>query len=371
MTPKERVLAVFEHRPTDQVPLYQAGFSSHVASYILGRPEAHVGGGIQQWRESKALWEGEAAHREFLERCQQDALDLAGKLELDYVRPSYWRMTEKPTAKLDEYTFQYGDPNGAYRVMRVDPRSELYQTIEQKPDPEPTLEDIERSVEAGERSLERFMPPTDVGADIKAALARFPDRAVPVGGAGISISNRSQAWLEAVALRPDLVARHLEVQCRRAEQTCEAMAKLGFPFIAGGGDFASNKGPNYSPKSFHELMAPRLKRITEVCNRHGGFHMCASDGNLWRWRMTCSTTPTSMRSMRSTGASWASGSFGGAILTSRCWATSAQRRCTAERRTRSSPRRGRAWRRPRNWGARSSAAPTRSSPARRRRTSGR
>jgi hypothetical protein len=281
MTPKERVLAVFEHRPTDQVPLYQAGFSSHVASYILGRPEAHVGGGIQQWRESAALWEGEAAHQEFLERSQQDALDLAEKLELDYVRPSYWRMTEKPTAKLDGHTFQYGDPNGAYRVMRVDPRSELYQTVEQKPDPEPTLEDIERSVEAGERSLESLKPPTDIGADIKAALARFPDRAVPVGGAGIAISNRSQAWLEAIALRPDLVARHLEVQCLRAEQACQAMAKLGYPFILGGGDFASNKGPNYSPKAFHELMAPRLKRITEACNRYGGFHMFASDGNLW------------------------------------------------------------------------------------------
>jgi uroporphyrinogen-III decarboxylase len=95
------------------------------------------------------------------------------------------------------------------------------------------------------------------------------------------VSNRSQAWLEAVALRPDLVARQLEVRCRRAEQTCEAMARLGFPFIQGGGDFASNSGPNYSPRAFHELMAPRLKRITAACNRYGGYHMFASDGNLW------------------------------------------------------------------------------------------
>lgn len=281
MTPKERVLAAFEHRPYDQVPLYQAGFSSQVASYILGRPEAHVGGGIQQWRESKALWEGEGAHQGFLERCQQDALDLAEVLELDYVRPAYWRMTEKPTAKLDEHTFRYGDPDGAYRIMRVDPVSELYQTIEQKPSPEPTMEDIERLVETSERALGNFKPPTDVSADIKAAEARFPDRAFSVGGAGLSISNRSQTWLEAVALRPALVGRYLECQTQRAETTCEAMVKRGYRFIAGGGDFASNKGPNYSPRSFHELMAPRLKRITEACNRYGGFHMFASDGDLW------------------------------------------------------------------------------------------
>ncbi|NCO37312.1 MAG: hypothetical protein GW892_01265 [Armatimonadetes bacterium] len=281
MLPKERVLAAFEHRPYDQVPLYQAGFSSQVASYILGRPDAHIGGGIQQWRESQALWEGEQAHQEFLERCNQDALDLSDKLELDYVRPSYWRMPEKPTAKLDEYTYQYGDPNGAYRIMRVDPATELYQVVEQQPAPEPTLEDIERGVEAAESALASFQPPTDVGADIKAAKERFPDRAVPVGGAGLGISNRSQVWLEAVVLRPDLVGRYLECQTGRAEKTCEAMARLGHPFLLGGGDFASNRGPNYSPKSFHELMAPRLKRITEACNRAGGFHMFASDGNLW------------------------------------------------------------------------------------------
>jgi hypothetical protein len=57
LLPKERVLAAFEHRKTDKVPTYQAGFSSQAASYILGRP-GYVGGGVQQWREAVALCPG-------------------------------------------------------------------------------------------------------------------------------------------------------------------------------------------------------------------------------------------------------------------------------------------------------------------------
>ena len=94
MKPWERVLAAFEHRPADKVPIYQAGLSSGVASAVLGR-EAYVGGGIQQWRESRALWNGPDAHQEFLERSIQDPIDLAEALDLDLVRPVYWRRSRR------------------------------------------------------------------------------------------------------------------------------------------------------------------------------------------------------------------------------------------------------------------------------------
>ena len=56
-TSRERVLAAFEFELVDMVPVYHVGFSGDAASKILGR-EVFVGGGIQQWREAKALWEG-------------------------------------------------------------------------------------------------------------------------------------------------------------------------------------------------------------------------------------------------------------------------------------------------------------------------
>ncbi|MBM4039196.1 MAG: hypothetical protein FJ290_11850 [Planctomycetes bacterium] len=44
-------------------------FSSRVASAVLGRPDACVGGGVNQYYESRALWEGAEAHAEFVERA--------------------------------------------------------------------------------------------------------------------------------------------------------------------------------------------------------------------------------------------------------------------------------------------------------------
>jgi uroporphyrinogen decarboxylase len=287
MLPRDRVLAVFEHRPTDIVPTYQAGLSSRVASAVLGR-EAYVGGGIQQWRESKALWDGEDAHREFLERSRQDAHDLARALDVDYVRPSYWRKNEKPTRRIDAHTFMFGDPDDSWYVMRFDPDTELYQVVDTSPGAvqtprasSATLADIERHVEAAERSAERYEPGPASFADAAAALEVFGhERAVPGAGVGICVP-REAIWLEAVALQPHLVARYLNAQAERAVRNAACQAGMGLRFLQGGGDFAGKNGPLYSPKAFHELMLPALQKVSAGCHEHGCFHMFASDGDLW------------------------------------------------------------------------------------------
>ncbi|MDI6828496.1 MAG: hypothetical protein QME62_08450, partial [Armatimonadota bacterium] len=115
MTPKERIIASLEHKPVDKVPIYHCSISSRMASLLLGR-EAYVGGGIQQWREAVALWNGPEAHREFIERTRRDAIDVAKALDVDMVRPSYWRMAKKPTKRIDEYTFLYGDPDASWEI---------------------------------------------------------------------------------------------------------------------------------------------------------------------------------------------------------------------------------------------------------------
>ena len=146
MTPRERILAAFQHKPTDKVPIHNIGFSSRIASIILGR-EAYVGGGIQQWREAKSMWEGEEAHRKYLERSEKDAFDLSVVLEHDILRLQYWRMPVKPVQRKDEYTFLYGDPEKSWRLMRFDSNTELYQVIDQYPPlTEDTFESIEREI---------------------------------------------------------------------------------------------------------------------------------------------------------------------------------------------------------------------------------
>ncbi len=283
MTSKERIRAAFDHQPTDKVPIHHIGFSSCVASMVLGR-EAYVGGGIQQWREANALWRGQEAHREFLARSREDAFDLAMAIGNDMVRMEYWRMPTKPTRKLDEHTFLYGDPDGHWQVRRFDPETELYQVIDQHPKiaGQMDLETLEGTVEARERALVGFNPTPESFASTRELLDTYgKEHAIRVGGGSLGIPYEPAIWLEATLLRPDLVARYLDVQAERAIRSIPALADVGVEYLFGGGDFASNEGPFYSPQLFHELMLPRLKRICQTCHQYGIRYLFASDGDLW------------------------------------------------------------------------------------------
>lgn len=279
MLPKERVQAAFDHVPSDKVPIYQAGFSSWAGSIVLGR-EAYVGGGIQQYREARALWEGEDAHAEYVERSRKDAFDIAETLDLDLIRPSYWRMTEQPTKRIDEYTFFYGDENATWRVMQFNPKTELYQITAKSPQPELTMADLEASVAGETPNPDDYKPTPASWPDLTAAVEHFPTRACPGYGTGLCIP-RDPIWMEACVLRPDIVAKYLDRQLSYVQGSVAAMKEIGLTYLCGGGDFAGPTGPMYSPKVFHDLMAPRLKQITEICRAAGCYHGFASDGNLW------------------------------------------------------------------------------------------
>jgi hypothetical protein len=280
MLPRERIAAVFEHQPTDNVPIYQAGFSSRVASAILGRT-AYVGGGIQQYREAVALWQGEAAHQEFLERSRRDAFDLIDTLDLDMVRTGYWRMARKPTRRLDEFTFMYGEEGDSWHVMRFEPATELYQIVSQREEREPTVEDLEATAEAAEAGAERYDPQPEHFPDLLAAIEEFGGRrGVPGQGVGVCVP-REQPWLEAIVLRPALVKRYLAAQAECAAKVAACMGRMRLRYLMGGGDFAGKHGPLYSPRAFHDVMLPALDRISGACHEHGCYHMFASDGDLW------------------------------------------------------------------------------------------
>lgn len=285
MTPRERVLAAFEGRAYDQVPVFHAGFSSRVASELLGIDTAHVGGGVCQWLEARALWNGPDAHAEFLARSFNDAVALTAELDQDLVREAYWRMATKPDQKIDAYTFLYGDRDGDYIVRQYDPETELYQIIDQRPAPETlTLDGIARIVERYEAAAQTpsTQPPEERFASPLRAREHFNgERAVRAGGVGINIDYRNPTWIEAVALAPELVGRYLMAQAIRGEQACDAAAQVGIRIMSGGGDFASPKGPFYSPASYRALWTPAIQRVTARAHANGQFHKYASDGNLW------------------------------------------------------------------------------------------
>lgn len=280
MTPRERVIACCKHEPVDRVPAYHASISSRTASIVIGR-EAYVGGAIQRWREAVALWNGEDAHREFLARTRRDTLDVAKALDVDLVRVTYWRLNKKPTRRIDEHTFFYGDPDGSWQVMRFDPATELYQTVDWHPKTTPTEQDVEAEVARMEKAAEKHHPTAESFPDILMGLEAYGgERAIPGTGVGVGIQ-RIEIWLEMVAARPDLVERWLDAQAKQVIRNIEAQSELDVQVMLGGGDMAANQGPMYSPRAFRELIVPRLKRVVDACRAHGKYYFFASDGNLW------------------------------------------------------------------------------------------
>jgi uroporphyrinogen-III decarboxylase len=280
MTSLDRITAAFEGKPVDRAPIFHAGWSSWAASIVLGR-EAFVGGGIQQWREACALFDGDDAHAEFLERSLDDALAVSIASGQDMLRAEYWRYPVKPAQRIDEHTFLYGDPAGAFEVRRFDPPTELYQVIDQSPRPRPTLDDLEAQVKAASEAIDHYHPSPDMYPDFVKAHARYGrEYAIAGGGVGLGIPY-TEEWLIAAVERPWIVERNLDLVAEQACRNAEVMARIGLRFLRGGGDFCGNLGPIYSPRIFRQLMVPRLAKISTACHRHHCFHLFASDGDLW------------------------------------------------------------------------------------------
>lgn len=282
MTGKERVEAAFLGLPVDQVPVCHIGISSGPASDLLGR-EAYVGGGIQQWREAAALWNGPDAHAEFVERSYRDAIDIALLLGNDILRPTYWRYVRKPTRRLDDCTFVYenGSSESDWMMLVYDPSSEQALIKPCRPRPQPDFDALESGIEAAERAMETYHPEEVTDGFALRAKAEYGDRfVIRTGPVAVGIPHDA-VWLEALALRPDLVARHLDVAVERALRDLAVYAHAGFRYFFGGYDFAAKDGPLFSPRVFAELLAPRLRRISAECEYHGAFHLFASDGCLW------------------------------------------------------------------------------------------
>jgi len=281
VTPKERVEAVLEGRTPDKVPICHMSFSSKVASAFLGR-EAYVGGGINRWREADALWDGADAHAEFVARTMQDAIAIALATDCDLVRPYYWRDPRTPAERIDEHTFRYESAGGSWEVKRLDPETELYNVIDSSARAEPALEDLERQVERAEERAEAFRPTEDDFAEERYALEKVGEtHAVRCRAPWSAIPVDSTAWMQAAVLQPDLVGRLLDTQVTESIQRIDVITRLGGRLLFGGGDMASDHGPIYSPKVFHDLLLPRVKAISDHCRQRGADHLFGTDGNVW------------------------------------------------------------------------------------------
>jgi len=277
MDARERFKAFFEGKKPDRIPYYEQAVASSVASRLLGRHA--LTGSTSLHRDCAEAWlGGEEAYREFVARVITDWTALADLLGADGINLPW--LIGRPTKKVGEYDYLFGDPDGCWRIDRYDPVAETFGTVEVSRR-QPTLEELEAAERRRARNLENAPPLTeDDFWQLRMLIEHNRGKRAIVGGSGIAIP-MNQTWLEAVILRPQLVELHLDNSVTQARRTAPVLKRLGVDVIFGGGDLADKNGCVYGPKVFRRMVLPRLKAIAEIFHKQNIPYVFRSDGNLW------------------------------------------------------------------------------------------
>lgn len=273
-----RIHAVFSGQWPDRIPICEQAFASSVAGAILGRP-MHVGSTELHYEETLAWLKGDAAHDDFLEQVYQDTIALHRYFDFDILYLP-WRMAARPARQIDAYTFLYGNPDGEWCLRQFDPNSRTFGLVKSSQaweDGDTVCEHIRRCLK---QTAAASPPPPVMDPFLERAQRELGNEFVVAGSAGMGLAMNT-GWLEATVLEPDLIGAWLDVNLQNILAYLEVQKKAGMALINGGGDFAFNAGPIYSPDFFKKIMAPRWKKIFDKCRELGLYYIMRSDGNLW------------------------------------------------------------------------------------------
>lgn len=283
MNSKERVQTTFAHREPDRVPVWEWGIDNPIASQILGR-EAWVGfaGDVRGKLRNSMLIQGE--FDEFRARAVADLVKLTQKLGLDIIRvlpepeaptppivigENRWCFENKAASQWFDWVYvpetgEYTQVDSSIRQGGMDAFECWVNYLEESPT---TLDDW---------SL----------AELQWVVDNYGQEYFVLGHADVMVETGSggASWvavfLEAMAARPDLVDRYLDVREREIMMLAEAQIQLGVDGLAGGTDWAGSTNMLFSPRAFRRFVLPRLQRLTGLCHRHGLVYVKHTDGNV-------------------------------------------------------------------------------------------
>ena len=248
MTSKERFLATIRGESVDKVPVYHQTLSGHACSVILGRENVCVGGAHNQWIEMNALWDNPDCGAAHDQRCEADALAITQACQMDLLRLEYWRWARgRPTQKIDDWTFLFGDPDGDWYTMTYHPDIELFtkkegpQAGKLKPSGNEDVDQkaLIKEVEELEQQAKAFKSTTDANGELKASIEKYPQYLVRHGGGTVCIGLDSTRQLMGVALWPELYARFMMARAKILAARMPSMGLAGLDLNISGGDFCS------------------------------------------------------------------------------------------------------------------------------------
>jgi uroporphyrinogen decarboxylase len=267
MTPKERVLSSLQHREPDRVPTGETGVDYSVSEQLLGYSTLYRG----KWKEYQALWHGR--RDEYVESCKRTIVDLALKLEWDFVPvhlvPSRNAILEPPVF-LDKYIWQEADG----RIMQFSPESEGHAVTIRVPTR--SLDDlVEEDVVIDPSQLELVDYVTSELGATHFILGRSEDGSFPHEKFGLS------ELLMAMVDNPAFVHRAIEIETRKAVATINALLDAGCDGVCPGNDYCSSRGPMMSPAHFREYIFPALSAMCQATHAKGKYMIKHTDGNTW------------------------------------------------------------------------------------------
>jgi hypothetical protein len=280
VTSRERVEKAFRHEQPDRAPIYEQTVCCRIASEIMGR-RMRTGGGRIRWEETSARWESEQAWHDYAGRLVENMGDLIRELGFDLVGMP-WRHSARPSAKLDQHTFRYQDAATRWwTVYHYDEASDVFDEVDSAVRRE-GIPAIERMVAALVREMDHIGPPSaESYAELLAIAERAGGDRYLKSGEGMVMIPPGAAWLEACAVRPDLIEAYLDYYVASALAAMPVLKSLGIRCLWAGGDLASTHGPLYSPAMFRRFILPRLRKITGAAHEAGLVYLFRTDGNIW------------------------------------------------------------------------------------------
>jgi len=281
MTPRERVQTTVAHKEPDRVPVFELTINSSVASEIMGR-EMYVGYG--GWLVGKVFseWMMEGRSIELAIKIFQDSIELYSHLDLDIFPLPTLPLGNETVEPAGENKWKYTDPDtGLWRIVAYQPESDYHSEIDSKITRE-GIGALREYVENIERSPSVVSP--EMLAGLKAALAPAREKGFFILGQADVLLPSGASWLpaflECMALEPELAERYIEATTAEMLEMIDVQAEAGVDGFIGGVDVAHHTTTLISPAMFRRFFFPYLRRITERCHTHSLPFFKHTDGNI-------------------------------------------------------------------------------------------
>jgi hypothetical protein len=281
MNGKERAHLAFAHQEADRVPIFELTIDNPTAEFVLGRPAlCGFGGKARGLAYNQALLNGTV--REYHLQRSADEIELWQKLNLD-VYPNLFPLPRQPALpeQISDHEWMFTNPTTRqWELFSYSAESDVYDSVDSslRRGGLPELEKLTAYLEE-----QPFDPDAWDFSIVEDAIDTLGKDTMVMGSADVEIGSTydwAETFLIGLVAAPDLIHRYLDARLKVTLKITEMLLERGVDGIHGGYDWASNKGPVFSPRHFREFVFPRIKQITDLCHRFGVPYVKHTDGNV-------------------------------------------------------------------------------------------